>query len=324
MTFTAADLLLAWALDAALGDPRWVPWPHPVVLVGRAAGWLEPRLRSASDSQSTLVLKGVAFWALLVGGTAAAAGALLAAAAALHPWLGRAAAVYLAYACLATRCLDAEARTVAGLLDRGRLADARRHLAGLVGRDTDGLSAPEVARGAVETVAENTSDGAVAPLFFLALGALAGWGPLLGLAYKAVNTLDSTVGYRDERYEWFGKAAARLDDVANWVPARLTAALAALGAELLWRRGRPAWRIACRDGRLHRSPNSGFPEAAFAGALGVELGGTNTYRGVPRPSPRIGDPGPSLEARHVRRSLALLWAASAAAVSAGAAALAVV
>jgi adenosylcobinamide-phosphate synthase len=321
MAFTAADLLLAWALDALLGDPRWIPWPHPVVLVGRAAERLEARLRVPGLPPSRLLERGACFWVLVVGGTAAAAGILLSAAQAVHPWLGRALAVYLAYSCLATRALDTEARAVATALERGRLPEARRLVARIVGRDTDTLSEAGVARAAVESVAESTSDGVVAPLFFLTAGAALGWGPLLALAYKAANTLDSTVGHRDERYEHFGKVSARADDGANWIPARATALFAAGAAQLLWRRGAEAARAARRDARKHASPNAGFPEAAFAGALGVQLGGTNTYGGVPVESPRLGEPGAEPSASHIGASLSLLWAVSAAAASTGAAAL---
>ena len=322
MAFTASDLLLAWVLDSLLGDPRWIPWPHPVVLVGRAAERLEARLRFPGLSPSRLLVRGAFFWLLVVGGASAAAGALLSAAHAVHPWLGRALAVYLAYSCLATRALDTEARGVATALEREDLPEARRRVARIVGRDTEALSEAGVARAAVESVAESASDGVVAPLFFLALGAALGWGPVLAVAYKAANTLDSTVGHRDERYEYFGKVSARADDAANWVPARATALLAAAAAQLLWRRGAEALRAARRDGRRHASPNAGFPEAAFAGALGVQLGGTNTYGGIPVEAPRIGVPGADPSPSHVGASLRLLWAVSAAAASTGAVGLA--
>jgi len=311
MSLSPLDLLLAWALDAVLGDPVWIPWPHPVVLVGRAAGRLESFLRRTDTPNLEMTARGILFWTVLVGASAGAAWALCVTCRALHPVLGRVAAIYLAYACLATRCLDAEGRAVARRLDRRDLPGARRQLARIVGRDTEGLDEREVSRAAVETVAENASDGVAAPLFYLTLGGALGLGPVLGVAYKAVNTLDSTVGYRDERYEYFGKFSARADDLANWVPARLTALLAAAAAQLMWRRGRATVRIAARDGRLHESPNSGYPEAAFAGALGVQLGGTNTYRGVARPSPHLGDPGDGPSAIHVHRSLSLLWGVSA-------------
>lgn len=323
MPFGPVDLLVAWLLDAVLGDPRWIPWPHPVVLMGRGVARLEGRLWRPGDGPPGLFWRGAALWGLVVGGSVLAAGALLVLAHGVHPLLGRGVGIYLAYACLATRDLDAEARAVESALRRRRLGDARARLARIVGRDTAHLPPAEVARATVETVAENASDGAVAPLFYLGLGGLLGWGPALAVAYKAVNTLDSSVGYRNARYEHFGKFSARADDLANWVPARLTAALAALAAQVLYGRGRPALRIAWRDGRLHASPNSGFPEAAFAGALGVGLGGTNTYGGVPRPSPRIGDPGPDLGPVHIGRARALLWAVSVLALGLGIVALGV-
>lgn len=323
MPFTAADLLAAWLLDAAVGDPRWIPWPHPVVLMGRAVSWLEGWLWRPGDGPFFRFWRGGFLWVLVVMGAAASAWGALAAAHWVHPWAGRALSVYLAYACLATRDLDAEARAVENFLRRGRLGNARMRLARIVGRDTAQLPPSEVARATVETVAENASDGAVAPLFYLAVGGLLGWGPLPAVVYKAVNTLDSSVGYRNDRYEHFGKIAARADDGANWVPARATAALAAAVAQVLWGRGRSALRVAWRDGRLHASLNSGFPEAAFAGALGVALGGTNTYGGVPRHGPRIGYPGAAPGPVHIGRARGLLWGVSALALGLGMAALGV-
>ncbi len=309
--FGPPEILGAWVLDAALGDPRWIPWPHPVVLVGRAVTRLERRLRRPGSGPAGLVVQGLALWAAVVGGSFLAAWVLWSGLGLVHPLLGRAAGVYLAYACLATRELDREARSVLRALRQGRLRAARDRLARIVGRDTGALPAVGVARAAVETVAENASDGVVAPLFYLALGAATGLGPCLAVAYKAVNTLDSMVGYRDERYRLFGRVPARADDLANWMPARLTAALAALAAAFLWGRGHAALRTAWRDSRCSASPNAGWPEAAFAGALGVRLGGPRSYRGVPSPHPWIGadggDPGPE----HIARALRLLWATSA-------------
>jgi adenosylcobinamide-phosphate synthase len=173
----------------------------------------------------------------------------------------------------------------------------------IVGRDTGELGESEIWRGAVETVAENTSDGVVAPLFFLMLG-----GPLLALAYKAVNTLDSMVGYKNERYLRFGWAAARLDDLLNLVPARLTGILMVLAAPFAGLSSRGAWRIMRRDGRNHSSPNSGIPEAAAAGALGVRLGGANRYFGRTVEKPNIGDPDCPLDERSWRGAVRLMYA----------------
>ncbi|WP_025323468.1 adenosylcobinamide-phosphate synthase CbiB [Deferrisoma camini] len=312
--FGPLSVLAAWGLDAVLGDPPWIPWPHPVVAMGRAVAALERRLYRPAG----LLWRGAVLWGAVVAGAGGAALALWRAAGWIHPVLGAAVGVYLAYACLATRCLDQEAREVGRLVRRGRIPQARRRLSRIVGRDTSDLSPSEILRAAVETVAENASDGVVAPLFYLVLGAALGWGPALAVAYKAVNTLDSMVGYRNPRYETFGRVSARADDVANWLPARLTALLAAVAAQLLWRRGRHTLRVAWRDGRYHKSPNAGFPEAAFAAALGVELGGPARYGGVVRPSPRLGDPGPRLGPAHLDRALGLLWATSALAATSGA------
>ncbi|MDF1555919.1 MAG: adenosylcobinamide-phosphate synthase CbiB [Deferrisomatales bacterium] len=307
MPFSTLDLLLAWLLDAVLGDPPQLPWPHPVVAVGRLISSLECRVRGAATSAAALVLRGAALWVAVVGGTVAAGWLLLAATGALHPVLGHAAGVYLAYACLATRDLADEAADIAGTLRRGSLPGARRRLARIVGRDTTAMDATAVARSGIESVAENSSDGVVAPLFYLALGGVLGWGPLLGLAYKAVNTLDSMLGYHTPRHEHLGKVSARLDDLANWVPARLTALLVAAAYGLRGGRAGRLLAVVRRDGSKHSSPNSGYPEAAFAAALGVQLGGGASYGGVHRPAPLLGDPGPAPRATHLRRAVHLLW-----------------
>ncbi len=174
---------------------------------------------------------------------------------------------------------------MAEALTAGDLPAARKYLSYIVGRDTAELEEPEIWRGTVETVAENTADGVIAPLLFLMLG-----GPVLGLAYKAVNTLDSMVGYRNDKYLLFGRASARFDDLLNFVPARLTGILMVLTARVAGLQAENSWRIMRRDGRNHSSPNSGIPEAAAAGALGVQLGGTNCYFGKPVEKPVIGDP----------------------------------
>jgi adenosylcobinamide-phosphate synthase len=274
-----AIVLAAVLLDLFLGDPRWLP--HPVVAIGRLVTVLERILRRLTrDERAGGVLLLVTTVAIVCGAAVAA----LEAAYAASPRLGFAVAVILSWTCLAARSLHSESRLVADALARGDLAEARRSLSFIVGRDTAGLDEQEIWRATVETVAENTSDGVVAPLFYLILG-----GPPLALAYKAVNTLDSMVGYRNERYLRFGWASARCDDLLNLVPARLTGLLMTASAPLFGLPAREAWRIMRRDGRNHSSPNSGIPEAAAAGALGVRLGGTNFYGGVPVPKPAIGD-----------------------------------
>jgi len=261
----AAGLLVGTALDALVPDPRR---GHPVAIFGAAAGALERRVYADGRARgaayaTTCVAAVVALGATLPGGPLSTA---------VSTW-----------AVLGSRSLRREAHLVHDHLARGDLDAARRQATHLVGRDPASLDADGVARAAVESVAENTSDAIVAPLFW---GALAGAPGLLG--YRAVNTLDAMVGHRTPRYGRFGWAAARLDDVANLVPARLTAGLVALAS------GQPGGtlRIAVRDGHRHPSPNAGYAEAAYAGALGVRLGGRNVYAGRVEHRPELGDGSP--------------------------------
>lgn len=273
-------ILAAVILDLLIGDPRW--FPHPVVYIGRLIEALEKALRRLVRNER---LGGVLLLIMTVGITCGVAVAFLKGAYSVNPYLGFSVALLLSWSCLAARSLHRESRLVADALGRGDLATARRRLSFIVGRDTAGLSEPEVWRATVETVAENTSDGVIAPLFYLIIG-----GPILALAYKAVNTLDSMVGYRNERYKSLGWASARCDDLANFMPARLTGLLMVAAAPLFGFPPGNAWRIMRRDGRNHSSPNSGIPEAAVAGALGVRLGGASVYSGTRVEKPTIGDP----------------------------------
>lgn len=261
------SLLLAMLLDAVFGEPRilWSRWPHPAVLMGRAVGWLEARLNRGEFRH----LRGVLAVVALVAG----AGALGWVLAALP---GVVAEVVVGAVLLAQRSLADHVRAVAGAL-RLSLREGRRSVALIVGRDTAALDQPGVARAAIESAAENLSDGVVAPAFWMLVGGLPGI-----LIYKAVNTADSMIGHRTPRYERFGWAAARLDDVLNLIPARLTAGL-------IWlthpRRG--VWGAIRRDARLHRSPNAGWPEAAMAQVLGIALSGPRSYHGEMREFPWV-------------------------------------
>lgn len=292
-------ILAAVLLDWLLGDPRWLP--HPVVLIGRLIAALEKWLRRLMPDERA---GGALLLVITVGATYGIALAILKVAYAISTYAGSTTAVFLVWTTLAARSLHCESRLVADALERGDMAEARRFLSYIVGRDTAHLEEPEIWRGTVETVAENTSDGVIAPLFFLILG-----GPSLALAYKAVNTLDSMVGYKNERYLRFGWASARFDDLANWLPARLTGFLMSLAAAIVGLSGKGAWRIMRRDGRNHSSPNSGIPEAAAAGALGVRLGGSNTYFGKPVEKPTIGDPLRTLDAASWRGAVRLMYGA---------------
>lgn len=296
---TWAIIPAAALLDWLLGDPRW--FPHPVVFIGRLITLLEKQIRRLLRSE---LLGGLVLLVSTVGITVVMAAVLLTAAYSVHGAVGFAVAVLLSWSCLAARSLHQESALVAKALASGDLAAARQYLSFIVGRDTAELTEAEVWRGAVETVAENTADGVIAPLLFLMLG-----GPVLGLAYKAVNTLDSMVGYKNERYLLFGRASARFDDFANWLPARLTGLLLVLAAPLAGLSGSGAWQIMRRDGRNHSSPNSGIPEAAAAGALGVQLGGTNFYFGKPVVKPTIGEPLQTLAATTWQGAVRLMYGA---------------
>jgi len=288
LTITWGEILAGAALDLALGDPRWLP--HPV----RAFGWLAARLEPFWRSRiRNLRLAGAVFWTSTV---ATACGVVLL----TLPWAN----IYWVWMLLAIRDLDVEATAVLRRLEAGDLAGARSMLARIVGRDTGSLEEPEILRAVVETVAENLNDAIVAPLFYLMLA-----GPVGMAAYKAINTLDSMVGYRSERYREFGWFPARMDDLANWAPARLTAGLVWIAALALpGYHFRRSVRVTWRDASSQPSPNAGFPEAALAGALGVRLGGLNYYGGVPHPKPYLGDPERALARAAFARTRVMLYA----------------
>lgn len=303
---TGPSLLLACLLDAWLGDPRWVP--HPVRLMGRCIVWYEAAMRRIMTQPVCLRVAGVALAVGLPIGVWVVGWGLVKLAGLAHPMAGAGMEILLAYTTLAARDLADHAGAVLQALRGGRLEDARVAVSQIVGRETGSLSEAEVVRATVETVAESTADGVMAPLFFLVVG-----GAPLSLAFKAVSTLDSTVGHRDERYRDFGWASARLDDLANWVPARLTAGLLVLAGWVVTRRtavARRAWHVLMRDAGKHESPNSGWPEAAMAGVLHVQLGGRNVYEGTVIERPRLGEAGLPLEADHIRRALVLMVTAS--------------
>lgn len=310
-----ARLGLVWAalaLDWLLGDPAF---GHPVRLLGLAIAGLERLARAVCHRPRALKVAGVVVAALVVAAVVLIPLYFLLWLRGRNFWLAWASEVVFIYSTVAARSLAAAGRQVFGLLAAGDLPRARKAVGYIVGRDTDRLSPSEVVRAAVETVAENTVDGVTAPLFYAFLG-----GAPLAMAYRAINTLDSMLGYRNERYRDFGWAAARLDDLANYLPARLTGGLLCLAAFLLRLRAKHAWQTMRRDARRHPSPNGGYPEAAVAGALGIRLGGTNFYGGVAEKRPYLGEPLEGLAPRHILLAVRLMVLASvlvAAAVSAG-------
>jgi len=284
---TPAMLVAALLLDAAMGEPKWL-WsrvPHPAVLMGRAIGWCDARFNDGTRARGVLVMTGLVTGAGLLG---------IAIAALPLGWLW---SVLIAAMLLAQRSLVTHVRAVADGLRYGT-GEGRRAVAMIVGRDSSGLDAPGVARAAIESAAENFSDGVIAPAFWFLIGGLPGI-----LIYKLVNTADSMIGYRTPRHEAFGWAAARLDDVLNWVPARLTAGLIALA---FWS-GR-AVDVTHQDARLHRSPNAGWPEAAMAGVLDVALAGPRSYHGESREFPWVNAGGDrDIGVAEIEAAIAVLW-----------------
>ena len=286
MRVSSRELLAGVALDLVFGDPQWLP--HPVRGIGKIASVSE---RFWRNTGLPLRLAGT-FFSVTVIGTAVAVVRFF------PSWAN----IYWIYSLLACRDLQQQAGSVIRALNYGNVEEARRKLSGIVGRDTAHLDEAEIMRAVIETVAENLSDGVIAPLFYLLIA-----GPAGMAAYKSINTLDSMVGYRNERYREFGWASARLDDAANYVPARLTALLVWISAILPHLSIRRSIMVTLRDGGKHPSPNAGYPEAAVAGALGVQLGGLNFYAGVPSRKPLLGSPVNPLRRDAFRQVRAILY-----------------
>jgi adenosylcobinamide-phosphate synthase len=291
------QVLLAVLLDLLLGDPRWLP--HPVRLIGWLAARLETLTRAILPPRAAGVLTALA----VVAAAGGAAWGLVRLAGTIHPYCADGVRIVLIYTTLAARDLARHSMSVYRALAEGDLPEARKRVSLIVGRDTAELDERGVTRAAVESVAESIVDGVTAPLFFAIIA-----GPVGAMVYRAVNTLDSMFGYKNERYLRFGWASARLDDAANFIPARLTAPLICLAALLLRGRAAQSWKVLRRDARNHPSPNSGFAEAAVAGALGVQLGGLNYYFGKPSLKPAIGDPLVELDKGHIPAANALMFA----------------
>lgn len=294
---------LAYLVDLLVGDPRWIP--HPVVMIGKCISALEKLVRRGNQSDRMMKAKGCLFPLLIVGGVYAVTSGLLWLAFLVSPWLGYLLEVWLISTTIATRGLAEAGYGVYKALKQGDLPLARQKLSWIVGRDTMHLEESEISRGGIETVAENIVDAVTSPLFYALIG-----GAPLAMAYRAVNTLDSMVGYKNDKYLHLGWASARLDDVANFLPARLTVPCLVLAALLLGYDAKRAWQITRRDARVHPSPNSGFSEAAAAGALGIRLGGLNYYQGVESFRQYMGDVREEIGAKHIVQTIRLLFAST--------------
>ena len=302
MKWSFYALILGFCIDLLLGDPHG--FPHPVVLIGKLIDALGRLFRALlPKTKPGEIAAGALLWVFTAAVSTAIPALLLIFAQKISVWLRLALESVMCWQILATKSLRDESMKVYAALQTGSLSDAQRAVSMIVGRDTERLDEKGVARAAVETVAENTSDGVIAPLLFLSLG-----GAPLGFFYKAVNTMDSMVGYKNDRYLYFGRAAARLDDALNFLPARIAGVLMCLGGAAAGYDGKNAWRIFRRDRKRHKSPNSAHTEAACAGALQLQLAGPNYYFGQLVDKPTIGDDQRPVEALDILRAGRILYA----------------
>ena len=303
MQYFSYHILALWigvVLDSIIGDPHFLP--HPIRLIGKWISYLDKKLLGENPDDIPVKKqksKGVLLVVLVIFPVVLITFAITYIPYYFNVIAGIAIEAIISFYCLSLRSLFVESQKVINVLMDEGVDEARNALSMIVGRDTKLLSKTEIIKATVETVAENTSDGAIAPLFFLFLG-----GPVFGMLYKAINTMDSMVGYHNDRYENFGKCAARLDDIANFIPSRFTALLVIMSATVMSREfsGREAKRIYKRDRRNHKSPNSAQSESAFAGAMGIQLGGGAYYFGKWVEKPTIGDATRDIEILDVDRS----------------------
>lgn len=298
------QIIAGFFLDCLFGDPHGIT--HPVQRIGRLIQKVEKRCRMfAKGDQKKELFSGGVLLVVTVGCTYGIIYFILWVAGMIHPWLKIGMETIFIYQILAPRCLATETMKVYKRLKEGDLLGARKEISYLVGRDTADLTEEEVAKAAVETIAENTSDGVIAPLFFIAIG-----GAPLGMAYKAINTLDSMVGYRNDEYEYLGKCSAKCDDIVNFIPARISAMLLAASAVFFGYDGKKAIEIYARDRYEHLSPNSAQTEAIVAGALNVQLGGTHQYFGKPVVKPTIGDSIRKVQFEDIKRTNQMMYGAT--------------
>ena len=278
-----AAIIAGFILDLIFGDPHWLP--HPICLIGNLIGFIEGNLRpKLAPNKNALLLGGALMVVIVLVISFAVPMAILLAAGMVSPWLAFALETLMCYQIFATKCLRDESMKVYDALHNNDLADARVKLSWIVGRDTQNLDEEEITKGAVETVAENTADGIIAPMFYMFLG-----GVPLAFLYKGINTMDSMVGYKNDKFLYFGRCAAKLDDLANLVPARITGLVMIAAAFLLGLNGPGAWKVFWRDRYNHLSPNSAMTESVTAGALNIQLGGDHFYFGKLVHKDTIGD-----------------------------------
>jgi adenosylcobinamide-phosphate synthase len=288
MIYHLIAISIAYFIDRLVGDPP--QWPHPVRWIGSLISFLEKYLNHGENKR----LKGVLMLLFVLLIVFSIVLLLIAISYRIHPIAGIAIESIIIASTIAQKSLKEAALEVHAPLEKGDLAGARIKLSYIVGRDTDSLNESEIARGAIETVAENTSDGVTAPLFWALIG-----GAPLAMVYRATNTCDSMAGYKNERFKDFGWASAKWDDVMNWIPSRITGILMLIGTKPMKMEYQRAWKILFRDAKKHPSPNSGWGEAAVAAILGIQLGGINYYKGIVSNRAKMGDPLVPIQADHI-------------------------
>ena len=294
-------VILALILDLCLGDPRWLL--HPVTIIAKMAHFFERITRKIKPDQPFIC--GLITATLVILVTGCTTWLLIFMASMVHPTLGTLIEILVLYSCFATRGLATHSKNVYKALSDGDLELARKKVAMIVGRDTKALDKNEITRATIESVGENLVDGVTAPIFYAIL-----FGPIGVMVYKAINTLDSSFGYKNEKYRQFGYVSAKVDDLVNWVPARLTGPIISLSAIFCGLSARLSLRIFLRDRFKHNSPNSAHGEAAFAGALGVQLGGPTEYQGKIKNNPHIGDALDPLQPKHIIKANRLMYVTS--------------
>ncbi len=295
----ALYLIFSYMIDRVVGDPR--SFPHPVIFIGKGISLLEKGIRAVIRDEMKLKVAGTLFPILIVGAVYLITFFTLHFVHHINFWLGMILEIWLISTTIATKGLGDAGKEIYKHLLANDLPKARQSLGMIVGRDTDSLDEKEVARGTIETVAENIVDAIISPLLYGLIG-----GAPLAMAYRAVNTLDSMVGYKNEKYKNLGWASARFDDLWNYIPARLTVVLILFASWLMKYNVRGAWNSVIRDAKLHPSPNSGFPEAAVAGSLGIQLGGTNYYNGIVSHRAKMGDQNRLIEAFDIMRTIKIM------------------
>lgn len=296
------SLYIGYIIDLIVGDPY--SFPHPVKYIGKLIKVVENFVRKTAKTDKGLKIGGFFLWFVTVGTTFAVT-YLIVKLARFNTIVYVAVNSILIYTTLATKCLKDEAKKIYEVLKTGDLQKSRNQLSYIVGRDTANLDEKEIIRATVETVAENTVDGLIAPLFYAFIG-----GAPLAMAYKAINTLDSSVGYKNEKYLHIGFASAKIDDIANYIPSRISVVLFTIGNFFLGNDYKNCFKISIRDRKNHKSPNCAFSEGAVAGALGIQLGGTNVYFGETVYKPTIGDKTREIEVEDIARTNKILYATS--------------